>query len=135
MRSKAVFAILTIGGIAALSAPASGQRPALGMLDELDRGDWELRERGVPGRGRNLCLDNGRKLIQLRHPGLACNSVIVEDRPNDVTVQYTCRGQGFGRTHVRRETNGLVQIDSQGLVNGLPFSYVAEGRKVGACRG
>ena len=28
----------------------------------------------------------------------------------EVTVQYTCRGRGYGRTHIRRETNRLVQI-------------------------
>lgn len=83
---------------------------------------------------RSICLDNGRKLIQLRHPDLACNSVVVEDKPNEVTVQYTCRGQGYGRTRVRRETNSLVQIDSQGIVNGRPFAFAAEGRRVGTCR-
>lgn len=126
-----------VGAIGAFgAAPALGQRPSLAMLDELDRGDWELRERGASGPVRNVCLDNGRRLIQLRHPGAACSSVVVDDRPNDVTIQYTCRGQGYGRTHIRRETNGLVQIDSQGIVNGLPFSFAAEGRKVGpACRG
>lgn len=104
------------------------------MLDELEPGSWELHERGPGGGVQNLCLDNGRRLIQLRHPGLPCSRVIVQDTPTDVTVQYTCRGRGFGRTHVRRETNGLIQLDSQGIVNGLPFSMVAEGRKVGACR-
>lgn len=102
------------------------------MLDQLDSGAWELRPHGE-GTTRNLCLDSGRKLIQLKHPGLSCSSVVVEDQPNEVTVQYTCRGQGYGRTHVRRETNGLVQIDSQGIVDGRPFVFSAEGRRTGNC--
>ncbi|WP_157190112.1 hypothetical protein [Novosphingobium sp. Rr 2-17] len=135
MRVKQTLAALAIGASCMLAAPALGQKPPLAMLDELEHGDWELRERGVPGPARSICLDNGRKLIQLRHPGLACSSVIVDDKANDVTVQYTCKGQGYGRTHVRRETNALIQIESQGIVDGLPFSYVAEGRRAGACRG
>lgn len=103
------------------------------MLDQLETGAWELRERGEGGGVHNLCLDNGRKLIQLRHRGVACTQVVVDDKPNEVTVQYTCKGRGYGRTRVRRESNGLVQIDSQGIENGLPFSFSAEGRKVGAC--
>lgn len=134
MRGTVLFSLLAASFAGAFAAPALGQRPNLAMLDELDRGGWELRERGS-GAVSNLCLDNGRKLIQLRHPGLPCSSVVVDDRINEVTVQYTCRGQGYGRTHIRRENNGLIQLDSQGIVNGLPFSYVAEGRRAGACRG
>ena len=121
--------------LAAIAVPAYGQKPVLAMLDQLEPGAWELRERGDGGIVQNLCLDSGRKLIQLRHPGVPCSSVVIEDQPNDVTVQYTCRGRGYGRTHVRRETNGLVQVDGQGIANGLPFSFVAEARKVGVCRG
>lgn len=115
--------------------PAHGQKPALGMLDQLEPGAWDLRERGAGGSVQTICLDNGRPLIQLRHPGLACSSVVIQDDASEVTVQYTCRGHGYGRTHVRREAAGLVQIDSQGIVNGLPFSFAAEGRRVGSCPG
>jgi hypothetical protein len=133
MRFAAAFSLSTVGLLGFLAVPALGQRPSLAMLDGLNRGGWELRERGG-GAVTSMCLDNARKLIQLRHPGLPCSSVIVEDSATEVTVQYTCRGQGYGRTRIRRETNALIQIDSQGIVNGLPFSYVAEGRRAGACR-
>jgi hypothetical protein len=52
-----------------------------------------------------------------------------------VVVQYTCRGKGYGRTHIRRETGRLVQIDSQGIAGGLPFEFSAEARRVGDCSG
>lgn len=131
---KAALSGLSLAAVAAIAVPAHGQKPALGMLDEIERGGWELRERGGDVSIRNICLDNARRLIQLRHPGQPCSSVVVEDTAAQVTVQYTCRGQGYGRTQIRRETNRLIQINSQGIVNGLPFSYSAEGRKTGECR-
>jgi len=132
MKMKSILAALSLGVCAAVAVPAQGQKQSLGMLDELAHGGWELRERGGPV--QNLCLDSGRRLIQLRHQGVPCSSVVVEDKSDQVTVQYTCRGQGYGRTQIRRETDGLVQIDSQGIANGLPFSFSAEGRKTGDCR-
>ncbi|MCJ2181071.1 hypothetical protein [Novosphingobium album (ex Hu et al. 2023)] len=124
---------LLVAALVPVAVPAFGQGPELRMLDQLEGGAWELRERGDGGVVQHLCLDNGRKLIQLRHPGAPCSSVVVDDKADEVTVQYTCRGRGYGRTRIRRESNGLVQIDSQGIVNGLPFSFSAEGRKVGTC--
>lgn len=121
-----------VATLAALAAPAQGQKPSMAMLGQLEPGTWELRERG--GAVSRICLDNARRLIQLRHPGMACDAVVVEDDPTEVTVQYTCRGHGYGRTHIRRETNALIQVDTQGIVDGTPFASAAEGRRVGACR-
>jgi len=118
----------------ALAEPVTGQGPALGMLDQLEKGGWELRTRGEGAAPRRMCLKDGRELIQLEHAGLACSNHIVEDSASEVTVQYTCRGAGYGRTTVRRESNRLVQIDSQGIANGLPFAYAAEARRTGDCR-
>lgn len=121
-------------GVLAFSAPTVAQKPSLAMLDRLDRGKWELRFRGDEGKIESMCLDSGRKLIQLRHPTTKCSSVIVDDGDAEVTVQYTCPGNGYGRTHIRRETNRLVQIHSQGIARGLPFAFFAEARHTGACR-
>jgi hypothetical protein len=118
---------------AAFTVPAAGQRPALAMLDQLESGRWELRLRDGSGAVERICLQNGRRLIQLRHPAAACDSLVVSDAASEVTVQYTCRGRGYGRTHIRRETPRLVQIDSQGIAEGLPFAFAAEGRRVGDC--
>jgi hypothetical protein len=124
----ATFAVLACG------APAFGVGPSLAMLDKLENGRWELREHpGSPP--QNLCVPNGRRLIQLRHPGAQCDSFVVEDGPSQVVVQYTCNGHGYGRTRVRRETNRLVQIDSQGIADGLPFEFSVEARRVGECSG
>lgn len=132
LRFPAALAVAAV----ALAAPASGQRQSLAMLDQLESGRWELRMRESRAPAEQLCLRDGRRLIQLRHPMLsACERLIVTDGPGEVTVQYTCRGRGFGRTHIRRETGRLVQIESQGVLDGLPFDVVAEARRIGDCAG
>lgn len=117
----------------AVSGPVAGQGPQLAMLDQLDSGRWVLRMREPGAPTEALCMASGRRLIQLRHPDASCDRVVVQDSASEVTVQYTCRGRGYGRTHIRKETNRLVQIDSQGIANGLPFEFNAEARRVGDC--
>ncbi|MXP30773.1 DUF3617 domain-containing protein [Parerythrobacter jejuensis] len=133
-RARLQSAVIALGAsIVALTVPTQAQAPSLAMLDKLQPGEWEIRYRdGSPA--RKLCLGSGRDLIQLRHRTPKCNRFVVEDGQAEVTVQYTCRGNGYGRTSIRRESNLLVQIESQGIEGGLPFSFTAEGRRVGACR-
>ena len=93
---------------------------------------WELRARDG-GRTERVCLDDGRRLIQLRHPDLACRQFVVENQASSLTVHYTCSGQGSGRTHLRLESSKLVQIESAGIASQLPFDVSAEARRVGSC--
>lgn len=130
-RKRALYFVALLAPLAALAAPAVAQA-SLAMLDGLDRGGWEVRFRDG-GTMRKICLRTGRELIQLRHPDSACNRFVVEDEAGTVTVQYTCRGNGFGRTHIRRESPSLVQIDSQGIAGGKPFQFTAEARRTGSC--
>lgn len=113
-------------------APAAAQAPELAMLDRLTRGSWELRLR-PEGTTERICVRTGRELIQLRHPQSGCDRFVVQDEASEVTVQYTCRGNGYGRTTIRREGSALVQVRSQGIVGGVPFSIQGEARHVGAC--
>lgn len=124
-------AIVALG--AASTAPAMGQRPGSGALDRLQAGRWELRLRQPDEGIERICLHDGRRLIQLRHPMMNCTQLIVEEQSDEVTVQYTCRGHGYGLTHIRKESDRLIQIESQGVADGLPFSFAAEGRFVGEC--
>ena len=82
---------------------------------------------------QRICVPHGRQLVQLRHPGPPCDIYVIEDQPNEVVAQYTCRGRGYGRTHIRRESNRLVQMDGTGIADGLPFEFVFEARRVGDC--
>jgi len=117
----------------ALTVPTTAQSPSLAMLDGLQKGEWEVRPRDGSA-AKRICLRTGRELIQLRHRQSGCNRYVVEDGNNEVTVQYTCKGNGYGRTSIRRETGALVQLETQGIEGGQPFAYAAEARRVGACR-
>lgn len=132
MKRRIGLAVAMAGLLAVSSAPLWGQRPALAMLDGLQKGSWELRTRGEGG-VENVCVRDGRQLIQLRHQSDTCRSLVIEDTPTQVTVQYTCPGKGYGRTRIRRETAQLAQIDTQGIVDGSPFAFVVEARWAGQC--
>ncbi len=118
--------------ILVVAMPASAQAPELAMLDRLTPGNWDLRLRGDGG-AMSICVRTGRELIQLRHSQPGCSRYVVQDEADEVTVQYTCRGNGYGRTTIRREGNGLVQIRSQGIHDGKPFSLEGEARRTGGC--
>lgn len=122
-----------VAGIAMLGVPAAAQAPTLVMLGQLEPGRWELRMRAPESGVQRICVQDGRELIQLRHPWPNCQKVIVRDTTLEVAVQYTCKGHGYGLTRIRRETARLVQVDSQGIVDGLPFAFAAEARRVGDC--
>jgi hypothetical protein len=113
-------------------APVAAQAPGLAMLGDLEPGQWQVRDR-AGGAVRSVCLGDPRQLLQLRHPRGDCSRYVISDTASEVTVHYTCPSAGNGRTTIRRETNRLVQIETQGLVNGAPFSDTYEARRVGPC--
>ena len=118
---------------AALTVPAVAQTPALAMLDGLERGQWVLRDRDNPAGTHSYCVTDFRTLLQLQHPRAQCTRTVLENTATAVTVHYTCPGAGHGRTSIRRETARLIQIDTQGIAGGAPFSMAYEGRKTGTC--
>lgn len=124
----AALAMVALG----VALPAAAQSGGLSMLEGLTKGEWTIKHRdGSPD--RKICLRTGEELIQLRHVENDCSRFVVEDDANRVTVQYTCPGNGYGRTDVRRETAALVQIEGQGISEGLPFQFAAEARRTGSC--
>ena len=121
-----------LAAILGLVVPAGAQSGGLAMLGNLAKGEWTIRYRdGSPE--RKICVRSGLELIQLRHSDRNCSRFVVEDEASRVTVQYTCPGNGYGRTNIRRESGSLVQIESQGIVSGLPFQFNAEARRTGSC--
>ena len=133
MRATKTFLIgASMAGIALTGAAALAQRAQLSGLTQLDGGRWEMRMRDPSLPTEQICIRDGQQLIQLRHRQQSCERFVVTDEPNDVTVQYTCRGKGYGRTHIRRVSNRLVQIETQGIADGLPFNFVADGRWLAA---
>ena len=79
-------------------------------------------------------VDGGQEVA---HLGLAGHGDPAAERVEDgaarLTVQYTCPGNGYGRTSIRRETDSLVQLESQGIHQGMPFEMTAEARRTGDC--
>jgi hypothetical protein len=124
------------GGAAAAitlaAVPLEAQAPELAMLDGLAKGAWDLRVRDG-GVQRRICLRSGREFIQIRHRQAGCSHIVVQDGADEVVVQYTCRGNGYGRTSIRREGSSLVQIRSQGVEGDTPFVFSAEARHTGPC--
>ena len=121
--------LLSAAGTAFAVAPNNG----LALLDTLERGNWQLRTTGSNESLTKICLGNPDALIQIRHSGLACEQYIVRTSANSVTVSYTCKGQGQGLTTIRKESNRIVHIQSQGIRDNAPFSFAVEGRRIGPC--
>lgn len=134
MESKRIVLRIALGLLAAVCAgvPTMAAAPELPALGKLQDGMWELRFRdGTPS--RRICLHDRWRLIQLEHPDLSCDRLVIENRADAVAVQYTCRGRGFGLTRIRSESAQLFQLETQGLAQGVPFEMSAEGRRVGDC--
>ena len=128
-----VGVLAALGMIAlGVAIPAAAQSDSLSMLTGLTKGEWTIKHRDGSA-DRKICVESGQELIQLRHDDSDCSRFVVEDGANKVTVQYTCPGNGYGRTNIRKETGTLVQIESQGIASGLPFQFAAEARRTGSC--
>ncbi len=105
-------------------------------LRQLEKGQWELRERGA-GRGepprQRICVGDPAQLLRAGSGEGACDQFIVADSADRAIVTYQCKGKGSGRTDLRVETPRLVQIQSQGVSGGAPFAVQLEGRRTGDC--
>lgn len=132
------FSLFAVGALtaAAAAAPAAWQpahAPALPALAGIEKGMWELRERGSSAALRRICVADAFALIQIRHGGTACSRFVIDSKPDRATVHYTCPGAGHGRTTIRLESSRLIQIDSQGIADNSPFNVTYEGRRLGNC--
>lgn len=127
--AKIVLPLCALGAGGALWA----QGGATGLLRGIERGQWAVTSRDG-GPTRSVCLGDTAQLVQLRHRRAICSRYVVEEAADKVTIQYTCKGNGYGRTSIRKETDALLQIESQGIAGGRPFQFKAEARRTGACR-
>jgi hypothetical protein len=119
-----------------LSLAAAGVAKSDGdmaLLDSLDRGMWQLRPTGGSVPTAKICLGKSESLLQIQHSGVACDQYVVRSSANSLTVSYSCPGHGQGMTVIRKETNRIIHIQSQGIENNAPFSFSAEGRRTGPC--
>ena len=124
-------------GPSSQSAGRKAAPPPLKSLAGLERGLWELRERGAP-KGETpsvsrLCVRHPSQLMQIRNVGAQCSYFVIADQPGRAILTYQCENAGTGRTDLRVETSRLVQIEAQGITDGAPFALSLEGRRVGDC--
>ncbi len=127
------YASVSVAAFFAFTVAAPAQSPAMAAIDGLQKGAWTLKQRGSNGNGREVCLGDAIKLTQIQHGNANCTRYIIENAPNKLRVSYKCGGLGHGVTEIRRESSGLIQIYSQGIANGAPFSISLEGRRTGPC--
>lgn len=127
-----VFGAFVVMGSLNLAAPAQSQNSNL--LSSLKNGLWQFKE---PARGNNIvdaiCVGDVTKFVKIKNKDDVCTLKVLRSQGNSVTYDYSCNGKGKGRTIIRKETNGLVQIHSQGIANGELFDFKLEARYAGRC--
>lgn len=127
----ALAALCFAGGLIAAHS-AQARIGDFAMLRQLEPGLWMVRYRNGAGAPR-VCVRSGLELLSIKPITGPCQRSTVEDQADRVVVQNSCQKHGYTRTSIRRESNSLVQIESQGFVEGVPFTLSAEARRVGAC--
>ncbi len=131
---KTVLRAWSMAAVLAMTVGAgAADAPPLAALDRLPIGEWELRAMGKEEETRRICVRNPRQFLQIQHAGNQCRQFVVNDTAQSVSITYECAAAGGGRTDLRIETARLIQIRSQGVANGAPFSLAMEGRRLGAC--
>ncbi|MES2986981.1 MAG: hypothetical protein V4808_03655 [Pseudomonadota bacterium] len=127
LRPALAGALLLFGG----GGATAQQAEQVTATRAIDRGQWQLRDSS--GGLRKLCLTNPKVLLQIEHGAAQCEHVVVENGARQAVIRYSCAGHGNGRTTLTVESGRLFSLDTQGVVDGLPFSEQYEGRLLGAC--
>jgi hypothetical protein len=107
------------------------QRPAL--FGQTAPGLWEIS--GLPGAkaAARECLMDTAVLARYEHRSRSCTMKVTSDSQSSTVVDYSCGGAGFGHTKIDLITPRSLRIETQGVSDNLPFSYVLQARRVGDC--
>jgi hypothetical protein len=133
LRGHVRWGALGLAGLFAAAAPLFALAlPDLEALSHLERGRWQIQDM-AGGPPSSVCVRDSAAFVQLEHRGVDCGQEVLASEASAATIQYTCPGRGFGHTSIRVETPRLARIDTQGLVDGRPFSYRVEAKKTGSC--
>lgn len=110
--------------------------PGVASADSrFEPGQYQVREFGPTAHPQPvaICVTDPAILLRREHPGSHCTQTVLAQNPMGLTVHYTCAAKGWGRSVLHFETPRLVRLETQGIANGLPFSYSAELRRIGDC--
>lgn len=139
IKNKIIFpSIITLSliiGALTMVMPNNIKAQNSNLLSSLKSGLWQFREKA---RGNNIvdaiCVGDVSKMIKIKNKNDSCTFKMLSQSGNSVTYDYNCAGKGKGRTTIRKETSGLVQISSQGITDGQLFDFKLEARHAGSCR-
>lgn len=126
------FTCFLVGGaaIAAAFAVTAAQQPS--ALAGVQPGLWEI-SGAVGSKPIRQCVTELVALAEFEHRGRACKPKIISDRGQSMIVEYSCGPAGFGRSRLDVITPRSLRIDTQGISEQQPFSYVLQARRVGDC--
>ena len=126
----AAAAALAVGS-AAVAQPAAA--PTLQAMRGVAPGVWALRSAGSPEAARHSCIADTAVLFRLRLRAAECSRFVIEDTPRIATVHYTCPDAGHVRTTIHVDTPRALRIESEGIVDGMPFADAYEARRLRSC--
>lgn len=123
-------AALAIGSAAAAQPAAA---PTLQAMRSVSPGAWSLRSPGSAEAARESCVADTAVLFRLRLRASQCSRFVIEDTPRIATVHYTCPGAGHVRSTIHVDTPRVLRIESEGIIDGMPFADAFEARRLGNC--
>ena len=118
-------------GSAAVAQPAAA--PTLQAMRAVAPGNWSLRSPGSAEAARDSCVTDTAILFRLRLRTAQCSRFVIDDTPRIATVHYTCPGAGHVRTTIHVDTPRALRIESEGIIDGMPFADAFEARRIGSC--
>ena len=96
---------------------------------------WEVSKSANGAGAERSCIANSAILAQWEHRRSQCTRTVISSSADQAVIEYSCPGGGFGRSHVRLVTPRTLRIETQGIADSYPFSYVLHARKIGQCPG
>lgn len=135
MKTSILLKSISISAVTllAFSVTIPAQAPQMGLLESLQKGEWTLKPRGAANGSKKVCIGDPTVLLQIQHSGSSCSRYVIQDTPNNLRVSYKCSSTDHGVTTIKRESSGLIQVQSQGIEANAPFSFTMEGRRTGSC--
>jgi len=115
---------LTAVALAAATLP-----PAIGGSGGL----WEVSRSATGTNAEKRCVPQAAVLAQWEHRRAQCTRVVISATETEAVIHYTCIGGGFGQSRLKVITPRTLRIETQGISEGFPFSYVLHARRVGDC--
>ncbi|MEO8454021.1 MAG: DUF3617 family protein [Sphingomicrobium sp.] len=122
---------LVVAGITVALVLTGAQRPA--AFGDVAPGQWEIS--GLPGMKAPAleCFTDMATLERYEHKSRSCTTKVISDSPSSAVFDYSCGGAGFGHTKIDVITPRSLRIETQGVSDGLPFSYLLQARRLGDC--